>query len=446
MNITATDGALIAQYQSYMEQGNTVQANEILAQIPQGTQKIIRATDVNKWTQAILALERFYISDIEPYIQQQQEDWQAIVDQFSYQGEWASGTAYVKNNFVSYTSGGVTMLYIATGNPPTGTAPTNTTYWRPLTIRGQQGQSGTGLAYRESWGAGTQYNANDAVTYEGALWMALQANQNVEPGSNASYWQKIINLDATTYPIQDTEPPNISVGGLWFNTTKFSTFATDSWSAIAAVSQSGDASDYYNIGDVKTVTLSGIGDIDLEIVDFNHDYLEGNTSAATAGITMITKNLLYQTVPMNSNDSNVNGFPASDLYNFLTIMIYDKLPSDLRNVVKTIYKWYGTGNGTSNGQWFGSKIWVPLEYEMFGNTTYGPATEHSTGNARQYPVFTDDASRIKNLNNGAGDAHYYWLASPSTSNTTSFVTVTYGGTVLQGGAASNIGVAFGLCI
>ena len=219
MNITATDGALIAQYQSYMEQGNTAQANEILAQIPQGTQKIIKATDVNKWTQAILALERFYISDIEPYIQQQQEDWQAIVDQFSYQGEWASGTTYVTNNFVSYTSGGVTMLYIATGNPPTGTAPTNTTYWRPLTIRGQQGQSGTGLAYRESWDAGTQYSANDAVSYEGALWMALQANQNITPGTNASYWQKVIGFEATTYPIQDTEPTNLEAGSLWFNTS-----------------------------------------------------------------------------------------------------------------------------------------------------------------------------------------------------------------------------------
>lgn len=219
MNITATDGALIAQYQSYMEQGNTAQANEILAQIPQSTQKIIKATDVNKWTQAILALERFYISDIEPYIQQQQEDWQAIVDQFSYHGEWASGTTYVTNNFVSYTSGGVTMLYIATGNPPTGTAPTNTTYWRPLTIRGQQGQSGTGLAYRESWDAGTQYNANDAVSYEGTLWMALQANQNITPGTNASYWQKVIGFEATTYPIQDTEPTNLEVGSLWFNTS-----------------------------------------------------------------------------------------------------------------------------------------------------------------------------------------------------------------------------------
>ena len=219
MNITATDGALIAQYQSYMEQGNTAQANEILAQIPQSTQKIIKATDVNKWTQAILALERFYISDIEPYIQQQQEDWQAIVDQFSYHGEWASGTTYVTNNFVSYTSGGVTMLYIATGNPPTGTNPTNTTYWRPLTIRGQQGQSGTGLAYRESWDVGTQYNANDAVSYEGALWMALQANQNITPGTNASYWQKVVGFEATTYPIQDTEPTNLEAGSLWFNTS-----------------------------------------------------------------------------------------------------------------------------------------------------------------------------------------------------------------------------------
>ena len=217
-NIVASDGPLIAQYQAAMESGNQTQANQILAQIPQGTQKIITATSLNDLTAAMLAVERFYKDNIADYIQTQQESWLNTINQFSYQGTWSNGTSYVTNNMVSYTTQGLTLLFIATSNPPLGTVPTNQTYWRVLTIQGQQGPSGPGLSYMQEWNNSTQYQENDAVTYAGVLWVALQSNQNIQPGTNSSYWQSVISFEATTYPIQDTEPLNQDVGGLWFNT------------------------------------------------------------------------------------------------------------------------------------------------------------------------------------------------------------------------------------
>lgn len=219
LNIVASDGPLIAQYQAAMEAGNTTQANQILAQIPQGTQKIITAVTLNQLSQAILAIERFYKTDIEPHIQTQQENWLTVINQFSYQGVWESGTSYVVNNLVSYTVSGLNLVYIATSTPPVGTAPTNTQYWRLLTIQGQQGASGEGLSYRQEWNSSTQYATNDAVTYDGALWMALQASQNRLPDANPQYWQLVMNLETVTYPIQDTVPTNLQVDGLWFNTS-----------------------------------------------------------------------------------------------------------------------------------------------------------------------------------------------------------------------------------
>lgn len=218
LNILSTDGPLIAQYQAALQAGNTTQANQILVQIPQGTQKIITATDLNKLTQAIQAVERFYKTDLQPYIQTQQESWLNTINQFSYQGTWSNGTSYVENNIVSYTTSGLVLLFIATSNPPTGTVPTNTQYWRLLTIQGQPGPSGIGLSYRQEWNSATQYSVNDSVTYDGVLWMALQANQNVQPGTNASYWRIVITFEVTAYPIQDTEPVYATVGSLWFNT------------------------------------------------------------------------------------------------------------------------------------------------------------------------------------------------------------------------------------
>lgn len=218
LNVTAQDGPLIQQYITAMNAGNQAQANQILSQISSGSQKIIKATDLNKLTQAILAVERFYSTDIEPYIQNQQENWLNIINQFSYVGAWSNGTAYVQNNIVSYIVSGVTLLFIATSNPPTGTVPTNTQYWRPLSVQGTAGESGPGLSYRQEWNSSTPYSVNDCVTYSGAVWMALQDNQNIIPGQNESYWKNIISFGTVAYPIQDTEPTGQSVGSLWFNT------------------------------------------------------------------------------------------------------------------------------------------------------------------------------------------------------------------------------------
>lgn len=219
LNIVASDGPLIAQYQQAMKAGNTTLANQILTQIPQGTQKIITATDLNTLSQAMLAVERFYLTDIEPYVQNLQQSWLTTINQFSYKGVWQSGTSYVTNNLVSYTTSGLNLVYIALSDVPVGTAPTNQTYWRLLTIQGQEGQSGEGLSYRQEWNNSSIYSVNDSVTYDGALWMALQPSQNREPSSNPQYWKMVMSLETTAYPIQDTEPTNLQVDGLWFNTS-----------------------------------------------------------------------------------------------------------------------------------------------------------------------------------------------------------------------------------
>lgn len=220
-----------------------------------------------------------------------------------------------------------------------------------------------------------------------------------------------------------------------------------SWAQINDLCTSGVISKVFALGDTKDVALSGIGTMTLQIADFNHDYLSGSTTASKAPVTFLCKNLLYSTYQMNSSNTNSGGFMSSALKSTLNSTILNALPSDLRGIIKTCYKWYGTGDATSNGAWGGCKIWLPLEYEMFGANTYSPTTERTTGNARQYPIFTDNASRIKRTNNGAGSANYYWLASPRASNSTHFCDVISDGSSSAGYAASGSdGVCFGLCV
>lgn len=325
LNIVASDGPLIAQYQAAMEAGNQTQANQILAQIPQGTQKIITATSLNDLTAAILAVERFYKDNIADYIETQQQSWLTVIQQFSYEGVWQNGTSYVVNNMVSYTVSGLNLIYIATSTPPVGTVPTNTQYWRVLTIQGQSGESGDGLSYRQEWNSSTTYSANDAVTYDGAVWMALQSSQNRLPDSSPQYWRLVMNLETVAYPIQDTVPTNLQVDGLWFNTSDNPTQyiyqgdVNDGKSLIAtAITNKGvttEATDSFaqmaaNIGAIETsnnesVTITITGSGNIYYTDVDNVYHE-NISVSNNTISILKNSIFYIKVLSTSNTANTD--------------------------------------------------------------------------------------------------------------------------------------------
>ncbi len=218
LDIVSTDGVLVKQYQDALKQGNMVLARQTLEQIPEYKRKILTANSLNQITQAMLALERFYITDIGPYVENLQQTWEDTVEAFSYKGVWANNIVYEKNNLVSYVSAGFNLIYLAIENPPKGTTPDNLQYWRVLTVRGIRGNSGAGFSYCFEWQAGTTYTDHDAVTHNGGLWLAQKTSTNIEPGTDNSYWKQTTSTILTTYPITEIEPTNQKAGDLWFNT------------------------------------------------------------------------------------------------------------------------------------------------------------------------------------------------------------------------------------
>lgn len=218
------------------------------------------------------------------------------------------------------------------------------------------------------------------------------------------------------------------------------------WATLSEMGSSGLLKKFFSLGDTKDVSLTGIGTMTLQIADFDHDYLSASVDADKAPVTFLCKELLYTAYAMNSTNTNVGGFMSSALKTTLNGTIYNALPADLRAVIRTCYKWFGTGNSTTNGAWGGNKLWLPLNYEMFGSNGSAPATEQTTGNARQYPIFTDNASRIKKMSNGSGSATYYWLASPRASSSTHFCLVNSDGSAANSNASDSRGVCFGLCV
>lgn len=218
LNMVASDGPLIKQYQTAMEDGNIPLAQSIYAQITNADAKFIDATKLNTLMQTCVALQRFYLTDVQPYINTKQEEWQETIDEFSYQGRYSPSVQYVKNNFVLYNFNGVDLLFLCITTPPTSNrAPNNTTYWRQLTIRGIKGDSGEGLAFLYEWDAGTSYSLQDSVTSDNMLWGSkLTPNINQPPYIGSPYWEVVGPMGQAVYPLQSDTPLNQSAGELWF--------------------------------------------------------------------------------------------------------------------------------------------------------------------------------------------------------------------------------------
>lgn len=217
-NITnATDAQLVAQIQASILAGDFANASAILNANPQLNGKIFNANDYNQIRDAILALERFYNSDIKNYITEKQATWVAEVDKFNYKGVYSPTTQYYKNNMVDYTTTEGTFLYLCIQQPDTGIAPTNTNYWRILTLRGERGLSGEGLSFAWVWDSTMEYNVNDVVVYGNKWWVSTQVNRGQQPANGPAYWTEILTaLPAIQIPVTEIQPTDQIIGDQWY--------------------------------------------------------------------------------------------------------------------------------------------------------------------------------------------------------------------------------------
>ena len=66
IDLTASDGSLVQQYQIAMQAGNLALAKQILAQIPNNQNKIITADYLNTINDTVVAVEQYFSSRYSP--------------------------------------------------------------------------------------------------------------------------------------------------------------------------------------------------------------------------------------------------------------------------------------------------------------------------------------------------------------------------------------------
>lgn len=213
-----------------------------------------------------------------------------------------------------------------------------------------------------------------------------------------------------------------------------------SWAEIEQIGQSGLAQQVFSIGDTKDISVSG-ETITVEIYGFNHDDLQ---NGGKASYTFGMRDLMANTRQMNTSQTNVGGFTGSAMYSYLNTTLYNQLPADLRSVIKQVNKKTSAGNTSTAVNADTMRLWLPSLNEVYGSHSYSWC---SNNEGIKYSIFTNDASRIKNMSNGSGSASLWWLRSPSMSHSTSFCVVYNNGGVGNTNSATRAyGVCFGFCV
>lgn len=227
--------------------------------------------------------------------------------------------------------------------------------------------------------------------------------------------------------------------------TQALTFANATWEQIAQVSESGNASSYFAVGDEKTIQLLTGEYVTFVILGFNHDDL--SDGSGKAGMSIGMKNLLATIYQMNAIGTNAGGWNESKMRTSTMATLLSQLPSDLQSVIKQVNKKAMAGGVSTSITTSADKLWLFAEVEIDGTTSAGYTDE---GEQYEYWKTVKDgtvaADRIKYLSNGSGSANGWWLRSPNVSSSAHFYTFSYDGGVLVTNASGSRGVSFSFCV
>lgn len=204
---------------------------------------------------------------------------------------------------------------------------------------------------------------------------------------------------------------------------------------IQAIAKSGMASQYWAIGDYHKITMTDGEEIEVAIADFNHDVTPGGV---TIPVTLVMKNCFKATRVMNNINTNVGGWTNSNFRTSTLPSILSNFPDEWQNIMTTAQKKTSQGNISATIVTSDDKVWLLSPVELTGASNPGYA-----GEGTLYPIFTDDASRIKRVNNVANN---YWTRSPASSYDQDFCYVTISGGVARGIASNTMGIPLGFCV
>lgn len=246
--------------------------------------------------------------------------------------------------------------------------------------------------------------------------------------------------------VELSDGTTINAGTIVTPASQIPTFSDASWGEIEEISESGKASEYFAVGDEKTIELSTGEQVNLVILGFDHDEILGS-SGKKAGMTIGMKNLLSTSYRMNQTDTNEGGWVDSEMLKTTMNAIYSNLPTALRKSIKRVLKKViKVGDNTITVS--DDILWLFSEVEIDGTTS-----EIYKDEGEQYEYWktvkngknADDRIKYSYIN-GLLMKWTWWLRTPVITTTQQFKQIGSKGLMSSNRATLEYGVCFGFCI
>ena len=217
------------------------------------------------------------------------------------------------------------------------------------------------------------------------------------------------------------------------------------WAQIREISDAGQAANYWSVGDTKTITINGaVGNttfsnlsVDAFIIGFNHNstkegsnrihFLIGKIGGKLVGLCdSAYGNEKPQSgyFHMNTSRTNSGGWKGSDMRNTLlgnngtpsrppANTLLAALPSDLREVMKSVTK-YTDNTGSASNSYLNvtttsDYLFLLAEFEVQG--VRKNANQHEKNSQAQYDYFKAGNSKIAYRHTATETIVWWWLRS-----------------------------------
>ncbi len=300
---------------------------------------------------------------------------------------------------------------------------------------------------------------NYSITYSDGV--PLQKNQELKANSSETYKVRIEykrDIEASQLP-ETTQTLNLQFTVKYKQAddnviTLDHSFGGHSWETIINNVRSGNT-DIYNIGDTKPVNMGSLMYHTVRIVNMSTPAecsTEGFSQTA-CGFVLEFEDFVTEH-SMNPTNTNVGGWPASEMRTYVNSDIYNALPTALKDAIidTSVVSGHGSTSGETN---FTStdKLYLLSPHEVWvdddGNTSSGiDYYDTAYHNTRQLDYYAELGVTIRNYSGVAkrknGSTSYWWLRSVLVNNEYHNFRVSYDGSVASTSVAypENIAPAF----
>lgn len=231
---------------------------------------------------------------------------------------------------------------------------------------------------------------------------------------------------------------------------------------IAAAAKSGQAANYWSVGDKVGIAVNGsFGGLSYNntvyafILGFNHNSsVEGGNSIhfqfgkTAAGVDIAFVNSYGSTSTgfcMNTSNTNSGGWNNSYMRKTICPAFLEALPTAWQNIIAACTKYSdNTGGGSNTASYVtatSDKIWLLSEMEVQGTRSYANSAEANY--QKQYDYYKNGNSKVKYQHTATTSACAWWLRSVFASSTYIFCIVNAGGSANSNHAYSSLGFAPG---